>query len=165
MIVVLFRDFCRVSLFGGAAVLLLSLAAVAQENKANDKAAIHGTITDQTQAVVIGATVVLSSDTGVNQDAKTDDKGTYSFTGLVAGTYKLTVFAPKFGQKTMDYIALAAGQELTVDASLEPAGEKTEVNVESGGVGTVETETAASPERSRKKKLCPLDSTAAISRS
>jgi hypothetical protein len=143
VIVVLFRDFCRVSLFGGAAVLLLSLAAVAQENKANDKAAIHGTITDQTQAVVIGATVVLSSDTGVNQDAKTDDKGTYSFTGLVAGTYKLTVVAPKFGQKTMDYIALAAGQELTVDASLEPAGEKTEVNVESGGVGTVETETAA----------------------
>jgi hypothetical protein len=68
VIVVLYRDFCRASLFGGAAVLLLSLFVVAQENKANDKAAIRGTITDQTQAVVTGATVVLSSDKGLKQD-------------------------------------------------------------------------------------------------
>jgi hypothetical protein len=110
---------------------------------ANDKAAIHGTVTDQTQAVVPGAAVVLSNATGFKQETKTDDKGAYSFAGLAAGTYSLAITAPNFALKTLDYINVTAGLELTLDAPLEPASAKTEVNVESSGVGKVETETAS----------------------
>ncbi len=103
------------------------MVCVGQENKANGKAAIRGTITDQTQAVVTGASVVLSNGTGLKQETKTDDKGAYSFTGLDAGTYNLAVTAPNFARKTMDYITVTAGLELTLDASLEPASAKTEI--------------------------------------
>ncbi|MHB8217281.1 MAG: carboxypeptidase-like regulatory domain-containing protein [Candidatus Sulfotelmatobacter sp.] len=121
-------------------VLLLSCLCVAQQP---DKAVIRGTVTDQTQAVVAGATVVLSNGAGSKQETKTDDKGAYSFTGLVAGTYSLAITAPNFALKTLDYIAVTPGLELTMDAPLEPASAKTEVNVESNGIGKVETETAS----------------------
>jgi hypothetical protein len=136
------RDFCRA---GWISVLLLLLPwlAVGQENKADGKAAVHGTVTDQTQAVVTGATVVLSNDAGFKREATTDDKGVYSFAGLDAGTYSLSVTAPNFAPKTMDFITVAAGFELTLDAPLAPASSKTEVNVESSGVGKVETESAS----------------------
>src|ERR1700693_1784857 len=75
---VLLRDIYRVSI-AGILSLLLPWLALAQEQKADAKAAIHGTITDQTQAVVTGASVVLSNTAGFRQEAKTDEKGTYSF--------------------------------------------------------------------------------------
>lgn len=126
-----------------ALVLVSTWFAAGQERKASDKAAIHGTVTDQSQAVVTGASVVLSNGVGFKQETTTDDKGTYFFTGLGAGTYALAVTAPNFALKTLDYITVSAGAELTLDASLDPASAKTEVNVESTGVGKVETESAS----------------------
>ncbi|HTS10072.1 MAG TPA: carboxypeptidase regulatory-like domain-containing protein [Candidatus Eisenbacteria bacterium] len=136
-----FRDLCRGASIVVSLVLVCSLA-VGQENPPNEKAGIHGTVTDATQAVVTGADVVLSSASG-KQQSKTDDKGNYAFTDLTPGSYTITITAPNFAVKTLDYINVVAGLELTMDASLEPASEKTEVNVESSTVGTVETESAS----------------------
>jgi hypothetical protein len=108
-----------------------------------DNGAINGTVTDQTGAVVTGAKVLLTNEAGEKLETQTNDKGAYSLTGLKPGAYTLTVTAPNFRLKTFDNIALTAGLEQTLDASLEPAGEKTEVNVESGNAGKVETETAS----------------------
>lgn len=135
-------DLCRRTVVAVLTLLLLC-AASGQAQETAAKAAIRGTVTDQTQAVVAGATVDLISPTGAKQETKTDDKGEYLFSGLGAGTYTLVVTAPNFAARTLDYITLTAGQELSMDAQLEPAGEKTEVNVESSGVGKVETETAS----------------------
>lgn len=110
---------------------------------AGDKAAVSGTATDQSQAVVTGAKAVLTNAAGEKLEAEVNDKGIFSFAGVNPGTYTLTVTAPNFAAKSFDNITLTSGLELTLDASLEPAGAKTEVNVESGGVGTVETETAS----------------------
>ena len=128
-----------------SAAMLLVTAVSAQElpKPATDKGAIHGTVTDQDQAVVTGITVVLSGGSGSNLETKTDDKGIYLFSDLAAGTFTLSIRAPNFAVKTIDSIALAAGQDLTLDAVLEPASGKTEINVESGGAATVETETAS----------------------
>lgn len=117
--------------------------APAAKKIAGDKTAVSGTVTDQSQAVVTGAKALLTNAAGEKVETQVNDKGTYSFTGLKPGTYTLTVTAPNFADKTFDNIALTAGLELTLDASMEPAHTKTEVNVESGGVGTVETETAS----------------------
>jgi Carboxypeptidase regulatory-like domain len=127
-----------------AVALLAPGIAAAQEQpkNANDKAAIHGTVTDQTQAVVTGATVDLSNGSGLKEETTTDDKGAYTFANLAAGTYTVSINAPNFALKSFDYVTPAADQDLTMDATLEPARRKTEVNVESSGVGKVETETA-----------------------
>jgi hypothetical protein len=121
----------------------VSVGAGQEQPKTNPgKAAIRGTVTDQTQAVVVGAKVSLNDGANAKRETQADEKGAYSFTGLEAGTYKLSVTAPNFAEKTFDNIDLTADLELTLDVSLEPARQKTEVNVESSGVGQVETESA-----------------------
>ncbi len=133
----------RISVVISLALLLPCLVMGQEPQKANDKRAIHGTVTDKTQAVVVGATVALTNTAGFKKKTQSNDKGEYSFTGLDAGTYTLTVTAPNFAVKVLDYLNLTAGLDLTLDAPLEPAAGKTEVSVESSGVGKVETETAS----------------------
>jgi Carboxypeptidase regulatory-like domain len=118
-------------------------ASFAQQPAAADKCSINGTVTDQTQAVVAGAQVLLTNTTGEKFQTQTDDKGMYSFTGLNPGIYTLIITAPNFSSKTFDNITMTAGLEIPLDAALDPAGAKTEVNVESGGLGKVETENAS----------------------
>jgi hypothetical protein len=125
------------------AMLLVGFAIGQEAPKASDAGTISGTVTDQTQAVVTGAKVVLTSATGEKRETSTDDKGAYAFTRLSAGAYTVTITAPNFGAKTFDNVNLPAGLELTLDAPLEPASAKTEVNVESSNVGKVETENAS----------------------
>lgn len=103
---------------------------------------ISGFVNDQTGAAVVGATVKISDATGVVQTITSDDKGSYSAKGLSPGAYKLLVSAPGFKDFVADRVTLAAGVELPLDAVLEPAGEKTEVNVQGENTGQVETETA-----------------------
>jgi Carboxypeptidase regulatory-like domain len=128
---------------GGAELIQQGVPSPAAKKTAGDKAAVSGTATDQSQAVITGAKALLTNAAGEKAETQVDDKGAYSFSGLNPGTYTLTVTAPNFAAKSFDNITLTAGVELTLDASLEPASAKTEVNVESGGVGTVETETAS----------------------
>jgi len=110
---------------------------------AHGKGLIQGTVTEQTGAVVLNANVVLVSATGEKHESQVNDQGMYSFAWVKPGTYTLTVTAPGFLPKVFDNITVTAELELTLDASLEPAGEKTEVNVTSGGAGQVETETSS----------------------
>ena len=136
----LFRASCVIAL------LLASLGRVfgqEQPKKVNDKATISGTVTDQTQAVVTGATVELSNSAGFKRETITDDKGIYSLTDLEAGTYTLLVTAPNFAPKTIESLAVTLGLQVTVDVPLEPAGTRTEMNVESNSLGQVETETSS----------------------
>ena len=109
---------------------------------AADKGLISGTVTDQTQAVVADAKAVLTGPAGEKLEAPVNNKGEYFFNGISPGTYSLTVTAGNFAPRVFDNITVTAGLELTLDAALEPASSKTEVNVESSSVGTVETETA-----------------------
>ena len=101
---------------------------------------VTGAVTDQTGAVVVGATVKLSSPGSAPLVATTDTKGAYSFKGVPAGSYSLSVTAPNFKSFQADTIQVAAGADLPLDASLEPAAAKTEeVNVEANNAAAVET--------------------------
>ena len=144
MRVVVLRALGGMGLFMCPALVLCALA-LGQESsppQSGEKGSIHGTVTDQSQAVVTGAAVSLSGGSA-KKETQTNDKGEYSFSGLDPGTYTITVTAPNFALKTLDYITLSAGLDLTLDAQLEPAAGKTEVNVESSTVGNVETENAS----------------------
>ena len=117
-------------------------AAQQQATVATGTAGVSGTVTDPSQAVITGAEVVLSGQAGYKRETKTDDKGVYAFRGLPGGTYTLTITAPNFAVRTFDYITLAPGGAITMDASLVPAVAKSELSVEGGNVGQVEVETA-----------------------
>src|SRR5262249_57148784 len=96
------------------ALLLPSLAMAQQSQKGGgSKGVIEGTVTDQTQAVVIGAKVQLSNAAGVKQETASDEKGSYHFRGLDPGTYTLTVTAPNFPTKALDTHALTPGPQPT----------------------------------------------------
>src|SRR5215470_3789276 len=106
-------------------------------------AVVTGTVTDQTGASVVGAKVdLLGSNGAAVQSALTDDKGIYVLRSIAAGTYKLSVTAAGFKTLTTAEIVVHGAESLPLDAALEPAGEKTEVNVEGEKVSQVETETA-----------------------
>jgi hypothetical protein len=124
--------------------LALSMSLGQEAPKTMDgKGAIKGTVTEQTGAVVVNAKAELISSTGEKLETQVNDQGTYSFAGVKPGTYTLTVTAPQFLPKVFDNITMIPELEITLDASLEPAGLKTEVNVVSGAAGQVETETAS----------------------
>ena len=105
-------------------------------------ASIKGTVLDPTNAVVVGAKAALAGPSG-KFEALSNEKGVYSLVGIPAGSYTLTITAPNFAPKVFDNMTITPGFELPLDVSLAlPSGGKEEVNVESGNVGKVETETA-----------------------
>ncbi len=104
--------------------------------------AVEGNVTDQTGAVLVGATVKVANASGVVATTVSDDKGNYSVKGLPPGPYTITVTQPGFKDFVTDHLTVSAGLPLPLDVGLEPAGEKTEVNVTGSTVGKVETETA-----------------------
>lgn len=74
-------------------------------------AQITGTVTDTSDDILAGATVVLQSP--VLKDAikiESDDNGLFNFKQLASGTYSVTVTAPGFSDWTSPEIVLASGQ-------------------------------------------------------
>jgi hypothetical protein len=106
-------------------------------------ATISGSVSDQTGAAVVGAKIELINASGaVVQSAASDDKGNYTLRGVAPGSYKLTVSAPLFKTFETSGLSVRGTESVPIDAALEPAGEKTEVNVEGTKVSQVETETS-----------------------
>jgi len=103
---------------------------------------IDGFVSDSTNAVVVGATVTLTGANGAAQATTADDKGAYSFRNLSPGTYTLTFNAKGFKPYKAENIQLGPGQDLPLDAVVEPAIQNTEVNVHGEKVAEVETENA-----------------------
>jgi Carboxypeptidase regulatory-like domain/TonB-dependent Receptor Plug Domain len=119
-------------------------------------ASLTGTVSDQTGAVIPGATATISDGKGLTQTATTNDLGEYSVTGLPAGTYNLTVSVPAFKDFHADGLTLSVGQSLALDALLEPAGTSTSVNVEGQKISQVETETSQIVGNITQKELVSL---------
>ena len=118
-------------------------AVTASETTSGGKAAtVTGVVSDQTGAVVANATVVITSSSGYKKTTTSNDQGVYSFGELPPGTYDLSVSAPNFKTFQTSGIAVSAVGTLPLDATLETGGEKTEVNVTTGGAAQVETENA-----------------------
>lgn len=101
-----------------------------------------GAVSDQTGAVVVGATVKISNGTSMTEAVTTSATGTYSFKDLPPGSYTLTVNAKGFKDFSADHISVLAGAEVPLDVSLEPAAAVSEVNVTGSKAATVETENA-----------------------
>src|SRR5271169_6173176 len=125
---------CSIAAFGQTAPPVVTAA--------QDQASIGGVVTDKTGAVLPGATVTTTSAAGLTRTVTTNDQGAYAVRNLPAGTYGVTVSAPNFKEFHTENLVLGAGESMPFDATLEPAGEKTSLNVEGQKVSQVETETS-----------------------
>ena len=116
-------------LAGMFAALLLAGMTFAQV----DRASLEGTVTDNSGAVLPGATVKIEAvETGITQEKTTNANGYYRFPGIAVGEY--TVFASFRGFKTtaIEGVILQVGQTHTLDVKLDVGeiSEKVEVHVE-----------------------------------
>src|SRR5579862_3370105 len=79
---------------------------------------LHGTVSDESGAVIVGAPLVLDDGNGHKYSAKTNDRGEYRITGIIPGLYTLTTdyegFSP-FSQK----VDLTAKPALTLNLTLK----------------------------------------------
>ncbi len=96
---------------------------------------ISGVVTDQSGAVVEGATVTLTEPrSGATAQAATSDNGSYVFSSVAPGSYILTVEKPGFATRREEGVVLDAASSRTVNFAISPGTVSETVSV----VGTEE---------------------------
>ena len=105
---------------------------------------LSGTITDQTDARVPGAEVVVKNEaTNDTRTTKADSAGFWSVTALVPGTYTVTVTAKSFATWEENQILLNQGDSRTIPSMrLKIGSESTAVTVISGQDAEIPVDTA-----------------------
>jgi hypothetical protein len=92
---------------------------------------LHGVVTDESGALVPGATVTVSNAAGAVKSATAGSDGTYSVPGLDAGTYTVKASSPGLQQLKPASVEMRGGtQTATADLQLTVAAEKQEVTVQ-----------------------------------
>jgi Carboxypeptidase regulatory-like domain/TonB-dependent Receptor Plug Domain len=122
-------------------VMLLSFSiAYAQQLTAT----LSGIATDQTEARVPGAKVVVVNEaTGDTRETKADNQGFFSVTALIPGTYKVTITAKSFATWEENGILLNQGDSRTIpNIHLKIGSEATAVTVISGADAEIPVDTA-----------------------
>lgn len=106
-------------------LLLLSFALFAQSG-----GKISGIVTDQTGAVIPGATVsVIDTERGTTRTLTTDAAGAYDAPTLIPGNYTVRVEVKGFKRLERPGIMLEVGQELRVDLTPQPGDQTQTVTV------------------------------------
>ena len=109
------------------ACLFLSSAANAQVS-----AGIAGRVTDQTGAVISGATVTVKNpETGLSRSTLSDNAGRYELAALPVGQYEVQASKAGFSEKVQTGISLVVNQDATINLTLQVGNIRQEVKVES----------------------------------
>src|SRR5215472_3106862 len=136
---------CKLRYFNYALSLVLMFGSVAFGQGV--RGTIIGQVTDQTGAVIPGATATLINvDTQQEvRTVKTDNGGTYQFLELEPAVYNVVIKAQGFSEARLQTVKLEPSRHLTLDVTLQPAGTTEAVTVtaseelldrESGTLGT-----------------------------
>ncbi len=136
------------------ALISLFIASLAVPAFAQD-ASLSGTVTDDTKAVLAGATITATSlETGVQTVAVADATGQYRLR-LPAGTYKLLAELSGFGPVVIQQVELLVGQNATVPLTLKVAQltEALTVTAESPLVDTSSSQVAGNVDRRQMESL------------
>jgi len=129
--------FTRPGRFAAAPILLLTLAATPAS--AQFASSIEGTVTDQSGAILQGATVTIVNEaTGATQTVQTTGAGYYRFPALPGSRYTIRVSQERFKTVTQENVRLQAAETKTVNVVLE-VGETIEEVTVRGQAPLVET--------------------------
>jgi len=101
--------------------------------RAQVSAVLSGRVTDQTGAVVSGATVTATSqETGIARTATTNQAGTYELLALPIGRYQLTATKAGFAEDVRTGVLLVVGEDATANFSVKVGQVTEQVKVEGG---------------------------------
>ncbi len=121
------------------AILLIS-SAIAQ----NTNASLSGVVVDASQALIPGATIVVTNaNTGASRKATSDSRGHYLVLDLNPGTYRIDATHDGFDKKVMSGIVLQVGQAAALDIPMAVGDTGTTVTVTSSEVAVTETQSAS----------------------
>ena len=124
-------------LFLALALCLMTSAATAQTSKGT----VGGIVTDQSGAVVVGTTVVLTNtQTNVTRTTTTNDEGYYRFDAVDLGTYEVKFSAASFGEVIKNGVVVLANQISDIGAQLQAGGQQVTVDVTADSEQLLQTE-------------------------
>ncbi|MDQ5858420.1 MAG: carboxypeptidase-like regulatory domain-containing protein, partial [Acidobacteriota bacterium] len=126
-----------------AVTFLLVLSPIAFPQSQATTGAIEGTVVDESDAVLPGATVALKN-TAINSEKRetTDSAGRFRAVLLPLGPYQITVTLPGFSTLVRDGVTLSLGQTLNLRLPLQISAVQQEVRV-TGVAPVVETSRTA----------------------
>ena len=119
-------------------MLLMANAAIAQ-----NVGTIQGTVTDDTGAIIPGATVSAVNSRGIPKTAGTNENGAYTINGLAPGVYTIRITTTGFAPFDKPGVEITSGRPVTLDAPLKVALAKQEVTVKGEQVNAVSTDPSA----------------------
>src|SRR5258705_2149721 len=123
--------FSRVSIWMLASLVVL-LCSAAPIRAQVDAGSILGTVSDASGATIHGATVTLTNEgTNASLSTTTMSDGSYKFTPVKIGTYKLTATMQGFSTVTQRNVVVNVGTDVVVDFSLRPGSVSETVEVAS----------------------------------
>jgi len=110
------------------AISVCSLPAWAQSTSTGT---VAGSVTDQSNAIVVGATVTLTDKaTNIARTATTNSAGRYIFVDVPPGMYAMTITKAGFATTKMDNQQVTVGVAVTVNAALQVGGSNVVVEVQ-----------------------------------
>ena len=115
-------------------VLLLVRVDFAFSQASISTAELRGQVTDQTGAVVAGATVTVTDPAkGVSRSVRTDENGSFIILALQPSTYSMKVEATGFATSSFTNIKLDVGQIASFPVQLATGGVQAAISVAGGG--------------------------------
>ncbi len=98
---------------------------------------LSGVVTDQTGAVVAGATVeATETSTGQKHTVTTSDNGSYTIPNLAVGVYTVTASGANFAPTTVRELKISVAFNTNQDFALNPQGASETVVVTTGDAAT-----------------------------
>ena len=136
-------------------LLIISFASTQVMAQSVNSGDIRGTVTDQSGAVLPGATVtVLDKDTGVSRDYVTNNDGVYDTSSIPIGQYQITFSDAGFEKLVRGPISLQVGF-ITVNAKLSVGAATQQVTV-SADVPLLQTDTGEQSTTLESKSMSQL---------
>jgi hypothetical protein len=118
---------------------------------------VLGTVKEGSGAVVPGAVVnLVNIGTNAKRSTITSDTGTFEFTSVEVGTYKVDIQAVGFQASEFSQFDLGGRESKRLDAQLQIATQSTTVNVEASGGVVVQTDTSSVSETKGSRELVDL---------
>jgi hypothetical protein len=140
----------RISAPGALFKALLLVSSMAVLNAQTNMGTVTGLVTDRSGAVLPGVTVIArNTATGAEATTVTSSTGNYLVPNLPVGPYLISVSHTGFKTWSRGSLALSAGDNIRVDATLEvgQVNEKVEVNAEAPQLKTESTEVSTTMEQ------------------
>src|SRR5713101_6765946 len=95
-----------------------------------DTGRILGSVSDQTQAVVVGAAVTITdTQRGLTRNLTSNESGEYLVTNLLPGVYTVRVAAPGFKNVERRNVGLEVATDVRIDFVLQPGDTQTTITI------------------------------------